>query len=65
MKELFPRLGQRNSNLAELQIARNLFLLEYTGLHIPTISTAKRFSDKKRLGQGLSTCSVSVHHANR
>jgi dihydroorotase len=39
------RLGLKGiPNLAEeLQIARNLFLLEYTGgkLHIPTISTAK------------------------
>jgi dihydroorotase len=42
-----------------------LFLLEYTGgkLHIPTISTEKRFSDKRGLAKGLSvTCSVSVHH---
>ncbi len=39
------RLGLKGiPNLAEeLQIARNLFLLEYTGgkLHIPTISSAK------------------------
>ena len=54
-------------NLAEeLQIARNLFLLEYTGgkLHIPTISTAKSVAlIKEAKAKGLSvTCSVSVHH---
>ena len=54
-------------NIAEeLQIARNLFLLEYTGgkLHIPTISTAKSV-DLIREGKakGLQiTCSVAVHH---
>jgi dihydroorotase len=39
-------LGLKGILLAEeLQIARNFFLLEYTGgkLHIPTISTAKAF----------------------
>jgi dihydroorotase len=50
----------------ELQIARNLFLLEYTGgkLHIPTISTAKSvqlIKDAKAKGLQV-TCSVSVHH---
>lgn len=53
--------------LAEhLQIARDLFLLEYTGgkLHIPTISTAKsvtliKEAKKKDLDV---TCSVSIHH---
>ena len=54
-------------NLAEeLQIARNLFLLEYTGgkLHIPTISTAKSVAlIKEAKAKGLSvSCSVSVHH---
>jgi dihydroorotase len=54
-------------NLAEeLQIARNLFLLEYTGgkLHIPTISTAKSVQlIKEAKGKGLNvTCSVAVHH---
>ena len=49
----------------ELQIARNLFLLEYTGgkLHIPTISTAKSvqlIKDAKAKGLQV-TCSVSVH----
>jgi dihydroorotase (multifunctional complex type) len=54
-------------NLAEeLQVARNLFLLEYTGgkLHIPTISTAKSVElIKEAKAKGLQvTCSVSVHH---
>ncbi|MBP2284583.1 dihydroorotase [Flavobacterium sp. CG_23.5] len=54
-------------NLAEeIQIARNLFLLEYTGgkLHIPTISTAKSvqlIKDAKAKGLNV-TCSVAVHH---
>ena len=53
--------------LAEhLQIARDLFLLEYTGgkLHIPTISTQKSVSlikEAKKKGLDVS-CSVSVHH---
>ena len=50
----------------ELQIARNLFLLEYTGgkLHIPTISTAKSVQlIKEAKVKGLQiTCSVAVHH---
>lgn len=50
----------------ELQIARDLFLLEYTGgkLHIPTISTAKSVQlIKKAKEQGLDiTCSTSVHN---
>jgi len=50
----------------ELAIARNLFLLEYTGgrLHIPTVSTArsvKLIKDAKAKGLDV-TCSVSVHH---
>lgn len=50
----------------ELQIAQNLFVLEYTGgkLHIPTISTAKSaqlIRDAKAKGLKV-TCSVSVHH---
>jgi dihydroorotase len=54
-------------NLAEeLMIARNLFLLEYTGgkLHIPTISTAKSVAlIKEAKAKGLKvTCSVAVHH---
>ncbi|MCV9926971.1 dihydroorotase [Flavobacterium sp. LS1R49] len=50
----------------ELQIVRNLFLLEYTGgkLHIPTISTAKSvqlIKDAKAKGLNV-TSSVAVHH---
>jgi dihydroorotase len=62
------RLGLKGiPNLAEeLQIARNLFLLEYTGgkLHFPTISTAKSVElIKEAKAKGLNvTCSVSVHH---
>jgi dihydroorotase len=62
------RLGLKgNPNLAEeLLVARNLFLLEYTGgkLHIPTISTAKSVALlKEAKKKGLQvTCSVSVHH---
>lgn len=50
----------------ELQIAKNLFILEYTGgkLHIPTISTAKSAQlIREAKAKGLNvTCSVSVHH---
>ena len=50
----------------ELQIARDLNILEYTGgsLHIPTISTAgsvKLIAEAKKKGLDVS-CSVSVHH---
>ena len=50
----------------ELQIARDLFILEYTGgyLHIPTISTAKSvriIGEAKRKGLNVS-CSVAVHN---
>lgn len=50
----------------ELQIARDLFLLEYTGgkLHIPTISTEKSvklIKDAKKRGLNIS-CSVTAHH---
>ena len=62
------RLGLKgNPSLAEeLQIARNLFLLEYTGgkLHIPTISTARSvelIAQAKASGLDVS-CSVAVHH---
>lgn len=53
--------------LAEhLQIARDLFLLEYTGgkLHIPTISTAESVNlIKNAKKKGLNvTCSVTAHH---
>lgn len=62
------RLGLKGiPNLAEdLQIARNLFLLEYTGgkMHIPTVSTAKSVAlIKEAKAKGLEvSCSVSVHH---
>lgn len=50
----------------ELQIVRNLYVLEYAGgrLHVPTISTAKSvqlIKDAKSKGLQV-TCSVSVHH---
>ncbi|TBX70079.1 dihydroorotase [Flavobacterium silvisoli] len=62
------RLGLKGiPNLAEeLIVARNLFLLEYTGgkLHIPTISTAKSVAlIEEAKAKGLAvTCSVAVHH---
>lgn len=50
----------------EIQISRDLFLLEYTGgkLHIPTISTAKSVQlIKEAKEKGLDvTCSVAVHN---
>ncbi len=50
----------------ELQIARDLFLLEYTGgkLHIPTISTEKSvklIKEAKKKGLNV-TCSVAIHN---
>ncbi len=66
--EASTKLGLKGiPNLAEeIQISRNLFLLEYTGgkLHIPTISTAKSVElIKEAKSKGLNvTCSVSVHH---
>lgn len=62
------RLGLKGiPNLAEeLIVARNLFLLEYTGgkLHIPTISTAKSAElIRNAKAKGLQvTCSVAVHN---
>jgi len=62
------RLGLKGlPNLAEeIQIARNLFLLDYTGgkIHIPTISTAKSVQlIQEAKAKGLQvTCSVAVHH---
>lgn len=62
------RLGLKgNPTLAEdLQVARDLFILEYTQgkLHIPTISTAKsveliRAAKAKKLNV---TCSVAIHN---
>ncbi len=53
-------------NLAEeLQLARDLYILEYTGgkLHVPTISTAKSVklvAEAKKKGLDVS-CSVAVH----
>ena len=62
------RLGLKGiPNLAEeIIVARNLFLLEYTGgkLHIPTISTSKSVAlirDAKKKGLQV-TCSVAAHH---
>ncbi|HKJ06240.1 MAG TPA: dihydroorotase [Flavobacteriaceae bacterium] len=50
----------------EMQIARDLFILEYTGgkLHIPTISTKKSVElIKKAKKKGLNvTCSVAAHN---
>lgn len=64
------RLGLKGTpNLAEeLQIARDLFILEYTGgkLHIPTISTAgsvKLIKAAKKKGLQVS-CSVAAHHVS-
>ncbi len=50
----------------ELRIARDLFILEYTGgkLHIPTLSTAravKLVADAKKKGLDI-TCSVAIHN---
>lgn len=62
------RLGLKGiPDLAEeLQIVRNLFLLEYTSgkMHIPTVSSAKSVQlIKEAKAKGLNvTCSVSVHH---
>ncbi len=62
------RLGLKSlPNLSEeLQISRDLFLLEYTGgkLHIPTISTKKSvqlIKEAKKKGLDV-TCSVTPHH---
>jgi dihydroorotase len=66
--EVSTKLGLKGiPTLAEeLQIVRNLYLLEYTGgkLHIPTISTAKSVKlIKEAKAKGLNvTCSVAVHH---
>ena len=66
--EVSTRLGLKGiPNLAEeLQLSRNLFLLEYTGgkMHIPTISTTKSVElIKNAKSKGLNvTCSVAVHN---
>ena len=50
----------------ELIIARNLFILEYTGgkMHIPTLSSAKSVAlIREAKAKGLQvSCSASVHH---
>jgi dihydroorotase len=50
----------------EIDLIRNLSILEYTGgkMHVPTISTAKSVAlIKEAKKKGLNvTCSVSVHH---
>ncbi|CAM4097377.1 dihydroorotase family protein [Flavobacterium antarcticum] len=62
------RLGLKGipSLAEELQLAKNLFILEYSGgkLHIPTISTAKsaQLIREAKLKGLQVTCSVSVHH---
>lgn len=62
------RLGMKGipALAEELQVARNLFLLEYTGgrLHLPTLSTARSVAlVREAKAKGLQvTCSVSVHH---
>lgn len=62
------RLGLKGipSLAEELQVARDLFLLEYTKgkLHIPTISTAKSVEllrNAKQKGLNVS-CSVAIHN---
>lgn len=62
------RIGLKgNPNIAEeLQIIRDLYLLEYTGgrLHIPTITTAKSvklIKEAQKIGLDV-TCSASAHH---
>tara|TARA_R110000744_G_scaffold17326_3_gene47038 strand:- start:25 stop:1278 length:1254 start_codon:yes stop_codon:yes gene_type:complete len=66
--EVSTKLGLKGiPNLAEeLNIVRDLFILEYTGgkLHIPTISTAnsvKLIGEAKKKGLDVS-CSVAVHN---
>ena len=66
--EQSTKLGLRGipSLAEELQISRDLFILEYTGgkLHIPCISTAnsvKLVAQAKKKGLDV-TCSVAVHN---
>jgi len=66
--EISTKMGLKGiPSLAEdLQIARDLFILEYTGgkLHIPTISSAngiKLIADAKKKGLDVS-CSVAIHN---
>ncbi|GAB5474461.1 MAG: dihydroorotase [Maribacter sp.] len=66
--EVSTRIGLKGipALAEELQIARDLFILEYTGgkLHIPTISTAnavKLIAEGKKKGLNVS-CSVAWHN---
>ena len=66
--EVSTKLGLRGipSLAEELQIARDLFILEYTGgkLHIPTLSTARSvqlIKEAKKKGLDV-TCSVAIHN---
>ncbi|MGX1930367.1 dihydroorotase [Flagellimonas sp. 2504JD4-2] len=66
--EISTSLGLKGipSLAEELQIARDLFILEYTGgkLHIPTISTAnsvKLIANAKKKGLNVS-CSAAIHN---
>ncbi|MEC8833009.1 MAG: dihydroorotase, partial [Bacteroidota bacterium] len=66
--EVSTKLGLKGipAMAEELQIARDLFVLEYTGgkLHIPTISTSgsvKLIAEAKKKGLDV-TCSVAVHN---
>lgn len=66
--EVSTRMGLKGipALAEELQIARDLFILEYTGgkLHIPTVSTAgavKLIADAKKKGLDVS-CSVALHN---
>lgn len=66
--EVSTKLGLKGiPALAEdLQIVRDLFILEYSGgkLHIPTVSTAsavKLIADAKKKGLDV-TCSVAIHN---
>ncbi len=67
-EETATKLGLRGipSLAEELQVTRDLFILEYTGgkLHIPTISTAKSvqlIKNAKKKGLNV-TCSVAIHN---
>lgn len=66
--EISTRLGLKGipALAEELQIVRDLHILEYTGgkLHIPTISTARSVEiirEAKEKGLDVS-CSVAIHH---
>jgi dihydroorotase len=66
--EMSTKLGLKGipALAEEIQIARDLFILEYTGgkLHIPTISTARAvvlIAEAKKKGLDVS-CSVALHN---